>query len=376
MMNKNKGGIKMFLTKETYKEKREYEYKKYTFPKYLIDESNYFAYEVTQEMATVGWKERNTLIIYGNYGLGKRHLAYALLKELFEKADAGKVCCVQGYDCEHVDLMKEVIQADAMMFLNVDVAMANNEFVANSLLNALIHCREKEKIVIMTMDYHPDNLPKYKEDFSNAVYIAKIVEVTPPSYDFCVRMIRHWINVDNLHKFNIGNDVINYVARVGSKNFRILEGTLNKLIASSLLEQREINLEFAKEALSGLDSENDFDKKIIIHTNMSLEHMVNNDDLPVTVYLDLEKQQVAVIGECEELGGDCLKVPTIDELAPFKSVILEYVSEMNIPITKTATKFLKENSLYMDFLNYRLEYAVSALRKWLYDRKIEISYNE
>lgn len=362
----------MILTRENYKDKKAYENEKFTFGNYLVDESNFFAHEIAQEMASIGWKERNSFIIYGKLGMGKKHLAYALLKELLEHKDAGKVCCVEGYDCERVELLPEVCESDAMVILNAHIILKQGERIAENFLAALAHCWQHRKIVIMTMDCHPEELTAFKDDFCRVVNIAKIAEIGSPNHEFCKRMINYWIKADNLDKFKINEEVIDYIAKVGAENFRILQGTLNKVIAVALLEKKAINLEFAKEVLAKLDPNSDLNKKTVIHMNWKLEDLVNNDELPITVYLNMENLTVEIFEEDEEPGKNHLKLPAIDELAPYKSVIYDFVSEIDIPVAKSASKFLKENGLYMEFLNYRKAYAVNALKEWLSNRKVVI----
>ena len=56
------------------------------------------------------------------------------------------------------------------------------------------------------------------------------------------------IELDHLEKYNIPNDVLQYIASNVKTNIRELEGSLNKLIALYKLEQykKEINISLAR----------------------------------------------------------------------------------------------------------------------------------
>lgn len=64
------------------------------------------------------------------------------------------------------------------------------------------------------------------------------------------------IELDHLEKYNIPNDVLQYIASNVKTNIRELEGSINKLIALYKLEQykKEINISLAAEALKDIIS--------------------------------------------------------------------------------------------------------------------------
>ena len=80
--------------------------------------------------------------------------------------------------------------------------------------------------------------------------------------------------------YNIDNDVIEYIAMNIKSNIRELEGALNKLVALSNLEQREITVELAEEALKDIvspDNKREITPKLIIETVASYFHITPED---------------------------------------------------------------------------------------------------
>ena len=62
--------------------------------------------------------------------------------------------------------------------------------------------------------------------------------------------------LDGLEKYHIPDEVMQYIANNIKSNIRELEGALTKIVALSKLNNREINIELAEEALKDLISPN------------------------------------------------------------------------------------------------------------------------
>ena len=84
--------------------------------------------------------------------------------------------------------------------------------------------------------------------------------------------------------YNIDNEVIQYIATNIKSNIRELEGALNKLVALSNLENREITVELAQEALKDIispDQKRDVTPQLIIdivaeHFGISPADIISN----------------------------------------------------------------------------------------------------
>lgn len=367
----------MIINAKCFQEKMDYVAEKHTFSKYLVDESNHFAYSIAKELAAGGWEERSTFIICGALGMGKSHLAHVLMNLLLAWDEERNICHVDGYDYDEDYTLKssvflmELDNADALFVMNADVIL-EGDFNSDTLLIALEHCWKKKKVIVMTMKKSPENLTKRKKEFCEAVNIAKIAKIESPGHNFCVRLIRYWIERDNLEKHEITEDVIDYVAEVGSESIRMLEGAFLKVIASSMIQKQKITIDFAKMVLAELDSRNVQKNLITVCSDMSREDMINRIELPVATYLNLEKKCIEVLDESDYIEKNRVMIPTLDELAPYNAVMYEYVEDMSISFGKSATQYLRENVLLDDFHVYRMQYAVKELEKWFADKCIAI----
>ena len=75
------------------------------------------------------------------------------------------------------------------------------------------------------------------------------MDIQSPDYETRVAILR---KKEELDGFNIDNEVIQYIAANIRSNIRELEGSLNRIVAMSRLNNREINLEMAQEILKDM----------------------------------------------------------------------------------------------------------------------------
>lgn len=245
----------MIFSTENYDEKVLDAVKKQTFSSYVLDSSNQFAYSVVKEFASEGWQEGGRLIIYGPLGMGKRHLAHALMHVLVDQEENKKICYIDGNDYCKQSLKNDLESADALFVMNAD-ALFETSASAEALLDSLKYCWQEKKIIVITMKQNPEKLNTYRDEFYRTLNIAKVVKIESPEQSFCENMIRYWIKRDGFERFGLDDQTIGYIARIGSESIRHLEGTFLKVIASSVIEKRKINLDFAKTVLAELDEDN------------------------------------------------------------------------------------------------------------------------
>ena len=80
---------------------------------------------------------------------------------------------------------------------------------------------------------------------------TEYIEVGMPDYKTCIRILEKKIRQNNLQKYQISKEVIEYLAKNASENVRVLEGMLYKIIALSNLENAgNIDVPLIKEWLN------------------------------------------------------------------------------------------------------------------------------
>ena len=139
-----------------------------------------------------------------------------------------------------------------------------------------------------------------------------IADITLPDYETRMAILHKKEEMDG---YNINEEVIKYIANNIKSNIRELEGAFNKVMAFAKLEQREVSLELAEQALKDIISPDE--KKVItpeyIISVVSEHYNVTPNDLSgnkrnskivvprqVAMYLcrDLIDTSLKTIGKC------------------------------------------------------------------------------
>ena len=120
-----------------------------------------------------------------------------------------------------------------------------------------------------------------EERFRSRFEWGLIVDITLPDYETRMAILHKKEEMDG---YDINEEVIKYIANNIKSNIRELEGAINKVMAFAKLEQREVNLELAEQALKDIISPNE--KKVITpeyiismvaeHFDVSVEDLYGN----------------------------------------------------------------------------------------------------
>ena len=97
-----------------------------------------------------------------------------------------------------------------------------------------------------------------EERFRSRFEWGLIADITLPDYETRMAILHKKEEMDG---YNINEDVIQYIANNIKSNIRELEGAFNKVMAFAKLEQREVTLQLAEQALRDIISPDE--KKII-----------------------------------------------------------------------------------------------------------------
>ncbi|GFH93417.1 chromosomal replication initiator protein DnaA [Lachnospiraceae bacterium] len=132
----------------------------------------------------------------------------------------------------------------------------------------VLHAAEKQ--IIISSDKPPKEMETLEERFRSRFEWGLIADIQPPDYETRMAILQK--NAENFSK-KIDDHVFSYVASNIKSNIRELEGAFNKIIAFSKLNNVEINLEMAQEALKDIiypDKPKEISPSIII--NIVAEH--------------------------------------------------------------------------------------------------------
>ena len=248
-------------------------FSQYTFDNFVVGDSNKFAHAACIAVARNPSTSYNPLFIYGQSGLGKTHLLYAITNEIKNTMPDVKIIYKGGAD--FTNELVQAIQAGKTKqfrdyYLNADVLLIDDiQFIAGKeqtqeeFFHTFNTLHDADKQIILTSDRPPRDIRTLEERLRTRFEWGLIADVQPPSVE-----LRTAIILKKAEELGIviPDEAVSYLAQKLKNSIRTIEGAIKKISAVNMLTSTPITLELCKEAiapiLSSSKSENDTIDKI------------------------------------------------------------------------------------------------------------------
>ena len=227
----------------------------FTFDTFVVGESNKMAYAAARAVAD-GVGHYNPLFIYGDSGLGKTHLIYAIAHQIRTTRPSAKIIYIKGDDFinEFIELVRagrgsefRAKYRDADLLLVDDVQfVAGKEQVQNEFFHTFNTLYEAGRQIVLTSDRPPSDMHLLDDRLRTRFEWGLLVDVQPPDFETRLAIVKNkaaqWGSV-------IDDDIAKYIAENVSSNVRQLEGAMNKILAYRDLIGKEMDEESANRAV-------------------------------------------------------------------------------------------------------------------------------
>ena len=234
----------------------------YTFENFVEGSSNKFAkaacYAVAKEPNTY-----NPLFIYGNSGLGKTHLLYAVINYMKKNHEGIKIVYKK---CE--SFLEELIKAirdgstaefkdkyrscDVLLIDDIQF-LAGKEMTQEEFFHTFSALYEAEKQIILTSDRPPMEIKPLEDRLRTRFEGGLLADVQPPSFELRIAIIKQKADAMGL---SVSNDLVEYMAERLQNNIRQIEGVLKRIYAVHSLTSAEVTKEKIDEVISIIDPGN------------------------------------------------------------------------------------------------------------------------
>ena len=212
------------------------------FDNFVIGGANRLAASAARAVAESPGSVYNPLFIYSNSGLGKTHLLAAIghharnlhpglaveyvsledfVEELHSAISAGKADAFKGRY-----LAVGLLLLDDVQFLS---GRAETQSEVLRVFNAL---QRSGRQIVMASDRAPGDIADVDERLLNRLSGGLIVDVAAPDYETRVAILRHKCRERGV---DVGEGVLEELARSSIRNVRELEGAMNRLVAHQAL---------------------------------------------------------------------------------------------------------------------------------------------
>ena len=246
---------------------------KYTFDTFVVGGNNNFAHAASLAVAESPGEVYNPLFLYGGVGLGKTHLMHSIAHFILDKNPKKKVLYVtsETFTNELIDALRNGKTAgneSAMLnfrdkYRNIDVLLIDDiqfiigkESTQEEFFHTFNHLHTLGKQIIISSDKPPKDIETLESRLRTRFEWGLIADISSPDYETRMAILQKKIELDHLEKYNIKNDVLDYIAANVKSNIRELECSLNKLIALYKLNNNNnpIDIALAAEALKDIIS--------------------------------------------------------------------------------------------------------------------------
>ena len=236
---------------------------RYTLGSFVVGKSNEFSHAAASAVVDGLGKKYNPLFIYGGVGVGKTHLMQAVGNEVKNKYQ-GRVR-VRYVSSEK--FVNEVVAAirnrrtETMkdMYRLVDVLIVDDiQFIIGKTtceeeffhtFNALY---ETNKQIIISSDKPPKFMPNLAERLRSRFEGGMIADIGLPDYELKVAILRNRLQD---RAVSLSEEVITFIANKIQKNFRELEGILNRILFVQKTKQTEITVRVAEQVIKDIIQE-------------------------------------------------------------------------------------------------------------------------
>ena len=243
---------------------------KYTFDTFVVGSNNQFAHAASLAVSESPGEIYNPLFLYGGAGLGKTHLMHSIAHFILENDINKKVLYVtsETFTNELIEALKigksNNLAEFKKKYRDIDVLLVDDiqfiigkESTQEEFFHTFNHLHSSGKQIIISSDKPPKDIETLEARLRTRFEWGLIADISSPDYETRMAILYKKIELDGLQKYNIPNDVIQYIATNIKSNIRELEGSFNKLIALHKLKHAEININLAAEALKDIISPNE-----------------------------------------------------------------------------------------------------------------------
>ncbi len=231
----------------------------FTFDSFIIGPSNKFAHAASLAVATNPAGAYNPLFIYGNSGLGKTHLLYAICNDIKKNKPGLRTLYIKGDD--FTNELIEAIRRNAtnefhQKYRQTDILLVDDiQFIAgkDSTQEEFFHTfntlYEAKKQIILTSDRPPKEIQTLEDRLRTRFEWGLIADIQPPDFETRIAIVKRKADLLNI---NLSNEVCEYIATRLKTNIRQLEGAVKKMKAHYLLGGENLGISTAQIAISDI----------------------------------------------------------------------------------------------------------------------------
>lgn len=210
----------------------------FTFETYVVGPQNKLAYAAAKAVAEKPAEGFNPLFIYGESGLGKTHLLYAIAHVTRKNNRHSRIAYVKGDDFtneliqsirenKNQEFRDKYRQADLLLVDDVQF-IAGKKQTQEEFFHTFNNLYESGRQIVLTSDRPPSEMTQLEDRLRTRFEWGLLVDVAPPDFETRLAIIK---NKAALLGMELPDKISAYIAENVTANVRQIEGTINKIMA-------------------------------------------------------------------------------------------------------------------------------------------------
>lgn len=235
---------------------------RFTFDSFIVGSSNRMAHAASLAVANAPGKSYNPLFIYGGVGLGKTHIMQAIALHILSKTQKTKVKYTSSEKFTNelifsirnrsTDKFRQKYREIDILLIDDIQFLAGKEASQEEFFHTFNVLYDYHKQIVVSSDKPPKEIAKLEERLVSRFNWGLVVDIQPPDFETRVAILQKKLEKDPI---KISPEVIYFIAENITTNIRELEGALVRIIAYSVIENKPISLELAKDILRDMVKE-------------------------------------------------------------------------------------------------------------------------
>ena len=234
----------------------------FTFGTYVVGPQNKMAYAAARAVAEKPAEHYNPLFIYGDSGMGKTHLLYAIAHQVRQRQPEARIVYIKGDDFTNELIasiregknaeFREKYRQSTLLLVDDIQFIAGKESTQEEFFHTFNSLHDAHKQIVIASDRPAKEIKSLEERLRTRFEWGLTADVQPPDFETRVAIVKR--KAELLH-LDLPEDVAEFIANHLKNNIRQLEGAVKKLNAYYMLEGIQPVISVAQNAIKDILNE-------------------------------------------------------------------------------------------------------------------------